>query len=191
MLRRPDGLYTADPLFLNPDIAKAVERLGAAVAFTMSSEIVWSLFDKITPLQKEIPIDRAGTVMPLAKTVRDVGTPRCTATRESYLCFCREERFLLIWGSSTQSILAHGNDVESTLLSLVRYPKRDTDCVTDYMFRCGARTSRCQMQTLRTALLHSLSPDIRCSGPNAIPLTRRCCRWTRQQMKSWVSSTQR
>jgi hypothetical protein len=123
MLRRPDGLYTADPLFLNPDIAKAVERLGAAVAFTMSSEIVWSLFDKITPLQKEIPIDRAGTVMPLARTVRDVGTPRCTATKESYLCFCREERFLLIWGSSTQSILAHGSDVESTLLSLVCYPK--------------------------------------------------------------------
>jgi hypothetical protein len=120
MLRRPDGIYTADPLFLNPDIAKAVERLGAAVAFTMSSEIVWSLFDKITPFQKEVLLDRSGTVLPLARTVRDIGTPRCTATKDSYVCFCREERFLLIWGSSTQSILAHGNDVETTLLSLVR-----------------------------------------------------------------------
>jgi hypothetical protein len=119
LLRRPDGVYTADPMFLNRDIVSAVERLGAAVAFTMSSDIVWSLFDKITPLQQEIPLDRSGNVLPLAKSVRDVGTPRCTATRESYVCFCREERFLLIWGTTPQSILAHGNDVETTLLGLV------------------------------------------------------------------------
>ncbi|KAF2433687.1 hypothetical protein EJ08DRAFT_37288 [Tothia fuscella] len=86
----------------------------------MSSEIVWSIFDKITPLRQEVQLDRSGNVLPLAKSVRDIGTPRCTATKDSYLCFCREERFLLIWGSSMQSILAHGNDVEITLLSLVR-----------------------------------------------------------------------
>jgi hypothetical protein len=121
VLKRPDGFYTTDPIFLRHDIVKAVERLGAVVAFTMSSEIVWSLeTGNLTPLMTELPLDRAGSVLPIARSVRDIGTSRCTATRESYVCYCREEKFILIWASSVPNIMAHGNDVETALIGLVR-----------------------------------------------------------------------
>jgi hypothetical protein len=120
ILRRPDGIYTADPASLSIDVVKSVDRLGAVVAFTMSSEIVWSLeTEKMTPLMTELVLDKAGSVLPIARSVRDIGTSRCTATRDSYVCYCRQERFILIWASSVPNILAHGNDVETTLLGLV------------------------------------------------------------------------
>jgi hypothetical protein len=128
ILRRPDGQYTADPVFLNADIVRAVERLGVAVAFTMSSEIVWSLAEKMTPFQTELALDKAGSVLPIAKSVRDIGTPRCIATRESYVCYCRQERFILIWASTVPNILAHGSDVEATLLGLVSLQT----CIAEY-----------------------------------------------------------
>lgn len=120
MLRRPDGFYTWDPASLSIDVLRAVERMGAVVAFTMSSEIVWFLeTEKITPLMTELILDKSGSILPIARSVRDIGTPRCVATRESYVCYCRQERFILIWASSVPNILAHGNDVETTLLGLV------------------------------------------------------------------------
>jgi len=122
ILRRPDGQYTAEPMFLDAEIVAAVERLGVDVSITMSTEIVWSLLENLNPLQTELSLDRAGSVMPIAKSIRDVGTSRCAATKDSYLCYCREERFILIWSMNVKNILPHGNDIEAILLGLVSLP---------------------------------------------------------------------
>ncbi|KAE9990916.1 hypothetical protein EG327_000748 [Venturia inaequalis] len=97
LLRRPDGFYSSDPICLSIDVLKAVERLGAVVAFTMRSEIVWSMeMEKITPDMTELILDKSGSILPIAPS-----------------------RFILIWASSVPNILAHGNDVETTLLGLL------------------------------------------------------------------------
>ncbi|KAF2021806.1 hypothetical protein BU24DRAFT_417432 [Aaosphaeria arxii CBS 175.79] len=119
MLRRTDGIYTAEPLFLNRDLVAAIERLGAAVAFTMSSDITHALLQQLTPLQRELTLDPRGFVLPIVSSVRDIATPKSSVTRDSYVCLCKEERLVLVWGDTVPSILAHGTDIETKLLGLV------------------------------------------------------------------------
>ncbi|KAF2738394.1 hypothetical protein EJ04DRAFT_486221 [Polyplosphaeria fusca] len=119
LLRRNDGIFTAEPLFLNPDLVNAVEKLGAAVAFTMSSEITQGLLQQVTPFQTELSLDPRGFVLPVVNSVKDIASPRSNVTRDSYVCLCRQERMVLVWGDTVPGILAHGTDVETRLLSLV------------------------------------------------------------------------
>ncbi|KAF2110146.1 glycosyl transferase family group 2-domain-containing protein [Lophiotrema nucula] len=119
MLRRADGLYTAEPLFLNPDLVAAVDRLGVAVAFTMSSEISQALLQQIAPFQNELALDPRGFSLPIVNSVRDIATASSAVTRDSYVCLCRQERMVLVWGDTVPGILAHGTDIETRLLGLV------------------------------------------------------------------------
>lgn len=120
LLRRPDGVYTADPMFLNPDLVKAVEKLAVPVAFTMSSDIVQTLLSTVTPFQTEISLDPRGFVLPIVNSVKDIAFSRSSITKEAYVCLCRNERYVLVWSDSVQGVLAHGADVETRLLGLVR-----------------------------------------------------------------------
>ncbi|KAF2192282.1 hypothetical protein K469DRAFT_553114 [Zopfia rhizophila CBS 207.26] len=119
LLRRTDGMYTAEPLFLNQDLVGAVERLGVAVAFTMSSEITHALLQQLTPFQTEFSLDPRGFVLPVVNSVRDVTTGKSAISRDSYVCLCRQERMVLVWGDTVPGILAHGTDIETRLLGLV------------------------------------------------------------------------
>jgi hypothetical protein len=104
LLRRSDGIYTGEPLFLNPDLVRAVERLGVAVAFTMSSEITNALLQQLTPFQTEISLDPRGFVLPIANSVLDIATGKCPVSRDAYVCLCRQERMVLIWGDTVPGI---------------------------------------------------------------------------------------
>lgn len=119
LLKRNDGLYTADPMFLNADLVKAVERLSVPVAFTMSSDIVQTLLSSVTPFQTEITLDPRGFVLPIINSVRDITSGKSNITREAYICLCRAEKYVLVWSDSVQGVLAHGADVETRLLGLV------------------------------------------------------------------------
>jgi len=119
LLRRPDGLYTAEPMLLNSDLVHAVERLGVAVAFTMSSEITRSLLQQVTPFQTELSLDPRGFSLPIVNSVRDLGTEKCSVKSDDYICLCRNEKLVLVWGDSAEGILAHGTDVETKILGLV------------------------------------------------------------------------
>lgn len=119
MLRRSDGLYTAEPMFLNQDLVSAVEKLGVAVAFTMCSEITNALLQQITPFQTEFSLDPRGFVLPIVNSVKDIVTGKSVVTKEAYVCLCRQERFVLVWGDTVPGILAHGSDIETRLLGLV------------------------------------------------------------------------
>lgn len=119
LLRRSDGIYTAEPMFLSQDLVSAVERLGVAVAFTMSSEITTALLQQITPFQKEISLDPRGFVLPIVDSVKDIATARSSIASNSYVCLCKQEQMVLVWGNTVPGILAHGTDIETRLLGLV------------------------------------------------------------------------
>ncbi|ORY19790.1 glycosyl transferase family group 2-domain-containing protein [Clohesyomyces aquaticus] len=119
LLRRNDGIYTAEPLFLNQELVSAVERLAVVVAFTMSSEITHALLQQVTPFQTELTLDPRGFVLPVVNSVRDIATGKSSVTRDSYICLCRQERMVLVWGDTVPGILAHGADIETKLLGLV------------------------------------------------------------------------
>lgn len=120
MLKRPDGIYTAEPMFMNHDVVSAVERLGVSVAFTMSSEIMHALLQQITPFQTELSMGPGGFILHIVNSVKDVGLEKSAVTKDAYVCLCRAEKFVLVWGNSVQGILTHGTDVETKLLGLVR-----------------------------------------------------------------------
>ena len=119
LLKRHDGIYTAEPMFLNQDVVRAVEKLDVAVAFTMSSEISNSLLQQITPFQTEISLDPRGFVLPIVNSVKDIATGKASVSPTAYVCLCKQERMVLVWGDSVPGILAHGTDVETKLLGLV------------------------------------------------------------------------
>ena len=119
-LKRPDGIYTAEPMFINQDLVRAVERLGVTVAFTMSSEITHALLNQVTPFQTELSLDPRGFILPIVNSVKDLGSRMSPVTKEAYICLCRNEKMVLVWGDSVEGILAHGTDVETRLLGLVR-----------------------------------------------------------------------
>jgi hypothetical protein len=104
LLRRSDGIYTGEPLFINPNLVRAVEKLGVAVAFTMSSEITNALLQQVTPFQTEISLDPRGFVLPIANSVLDIATGKSTVSRDAYVCLCRQERMVLIWGDTVPGI---------------------------------------------------------------------------------------
>lgn len=119
LLRRSDGIYTAEPMFVNRDLVAAVERLGVTVAFTMSSEITHALLQQVTPLQTEFTLDPRGFVLPIVSSIKDIAEGKCTVTRDAYVCLCKQERLVLVWGDTVPGILAHGTDIETRLLGLV------------------------------------------------------------------------
>jgi hypothetical protein len=120
ILRRPGGIYACEPSYVSPQLWKAAERLGAQVAFTMSSDVTQGFFEQITPLQTEAPLDPFGMVLPIATSIDDIVTGKSSVSQDAYMCACRRERFVLIWGVSAQSIVAHGSEVETRLMGLVR-----------------------------------------------------------------------
>lgn len=119
VLRRPDGIYVTEPLALDTQILKVVERLALPVAFTMSSEITSLLLQQISPFQTEITLDPRGLILPVVNSVREIGLERPDVTRESYFCLCREEKYVLVWSDSANVVITHGQDVEARLLGSI------------------------------------------------------------------------
>jgi hypothetical protein len=120
ILRRSPGSYASEPPTMSSEPLKAVQRLGAVVAFTMSSEITEALFQQITPLQTEIVLDPLGTVLPIANSIGDISAGKSSVSPDAFMCACRQERFVLVWSDSAQGLVAHGIDVETKLVGLVR-----------------------------------------------------------------------
>jgi len=140
MLRRSPGSYASEPLNISSELLGAVQRLGAPVAFTMSSEITEILFQQITPLQTEVLLDPLGTVLPVVNSINDIWTGKSSVSQDAFMCACRQERLVLVWSDSAQGLVAHGGDVETKLVGLVRTPSEPGALrrTTDGKFRSGA-----------------------------------------------------
>ena len=119
VVRRPEHIYLAEPYDLNSKVIDAVERLGAAAAFTMSSEIVSSLVEQLTPQQTNIASVKDGFTIPVVRSIHEVGLADRRVTLEHSTCLCREEGFLLVWSNSVKSLLHQGSDLEARIFGMV------------------------------------------------------------------------
>ena len=122
ILKRSTGSYATEPPNISSELLRAAERLGVVVAFTMSSEFTETLFQQIAPLQTEVPLDPFGTILPIAKSISDIGTGKSSVSQDAFMCACRRERLVLVWADSPQGLIAHGSDVEAKLVGFVRRP---------------------------------------------------------------------
>jgi len=108
----------ASPQNLAVPVINAIEKLGAAVGITMSSDITEALFELISPFQTEVRLSPTITV-PVVDTVEDIGSGRASVRPGASICVCRRESYVLLWSQSVQNIIAHASDVEARLLALV------------------------------------------------------------------------
>jgi hypothetical protein len=101
VLKRTDGSYASKSSNVSPQLTRAVERLGASVAFCMSSGLTEALFEQLTPLGTEIQLDPYGAVLPMVNSIDDLCSNLSSISSQAYMCACRHERFIFIWSAST------------------------------------------------------------------------------------------
>ena len=119
ILKRYDGEYVTEPATLSQEVMEAVARLGCPVAFTLSSEVTHMLLRMISTTDTEVRLDNHGTILPVVSSVNVIGTSAILLPRGCSMCLCLEERFVLVWSNTAQSILAKGSDVETQLVGVV------------------------------------------------------------------------
>ncbi|EMC92654.1 hypothetical protein BAUCODRAFT_151069 [Baudoinia panamericana UAMH 10762] len=119
VIQRDDGAYLTYPPQLNEQVLEAVLRLDVPIAFTMSSEVTHTLLRQTTPEQTQVGDPRSGVTLPVVDSVESLASGRVQVPREGFICLCRKEQFVLVWGSTVESILVQGNDIETWLVGLV------------------------------------------------------------------------
>ena len=100
VLQREDGSYVAHPANLNEEVIKAVLRLDVPIAFTMSSEVTSTLVNQISPEQKQFGDPRSGITLPVVDSIDSLASGRASVSREAFICLCRREQFVLVWGET-------------------------------------------------------------------------------------------
>ncbi|QSZ28760.1 hypothetical protein DSL72_003265 [Monilinia vaccinii-corymbosi] len=118
-MRRPDGGYYTEPPNFNNDFYTVLQYLNCKVVFTMSSDITAALMDQIGPFQTELQVHPRGIRLPIVQNLSELASGGSGVSKKSYLCVLREERLVLIWNESVESIMTHGADVEGILVGLI------------------------------------------------------------------------
>lgn len=138
-MRLPDGSYHTEPPKANNNFHSAIQYLNCKVAFTMSSDITAALMDQIGPFQTELQVHPRGIKLPVVQNLAELAYGGTGVSKKSYLCVLREERMVLVWNESVESIMTHGVDIEGILIGLVsRVDSRIDLNLTDRPLRSGA-----------------------------------------------------
>lgn len=119
VLQRDDGSFVAHPPQLNEETVQAALRLDVPIAFTMSSETTQALLQQVAPDQTHFGDPRTGITLPIIDSVEMLASGRAHVARDGFICLCRREQFVLVWGDTVEGILAQGNDIETWLVGLV------------------------------------------------------------------------
>lgn len=119
MIKLADRQYSREPTTLDPTTIKAVQCIGAAIAFTMVSEITATLFRQISPNQTELIIQSQGVKIPIADSLEDIIYLATTKRLSGTACILRKSKFILVWSDSVESILPYGATFEKLLCEAV------------------------------------------------------------------------
>ena len=104
MLQRDDGSCVSHPPTLNDDVVRAVLRLNVPVAFTMSSQTTATLLRQLDPNQTLVGDPRSGNpVLPVIDSVESLALGLRTVPKDNFICLCRKEQFVLVWGDTVSS----------------------------------------------------------------------------------------
>jgi hypothetical protein len=98
-------------------LVAAVQDLGEAAVLTMSSNITAGIMELINPFQKSLTIEQTGHRIPIIASLSNVTPEMGTYGRA---CILRNEQLILVWSTSSETIMDVGSDVEMQLYTLVR-----------------------------------------------------------------------
>lgn len=119
VIQRDDGSYVTYPHTLNEEVVKATLKLDVPIAFTMSSEITAALLSQIAPEQTQLGDPRTGIVLPIIDSIEQIASGEAPITRDQFICLCKQEQIVLVWGDTVENIVSQGTDVETWLVGLV------------------------------------------------------------------------
>jgi hypothetical protein len=128
VMQREDGSYVTYPHTLNDEIVKAILKLDVPIAFSMSFEVTATLLSQIPPEQTQLGDPRTGIVLPIIESVEQIASGEAQVTRDQFICLCKHEQFVLVWGDTVENIVAQGADIETWLVSLVSSPTVPPSC---------------------------------------------------------------
>lgn len=122
VIQREDGSYVTYPHTLSEDIVKATLKLDVPIAFSMSSEVTAALLSQISPEQTQLGDPRTGIVLPIIDSIEQIASGEAPVGREQFICLCKQEQFVLVWGDTVENIVIQGTDIETWLVGLVSIP---------------------------------------------------------------------
>jgi hypothetical protein len=155
VIQREDGSYVTYPHTLNDEIVKATLDLNVPIAFSMSSEVTAALLSQISPEQTQLGDPRTGIMLPIIESVEQIASGEAPVTRDQFICLCKHEQFVLVWGDTVENIVTQGADIETWLVGLVSSPTAlsprkiytaSVQCIVVFItkltyHRCGAHKS--------------------------------------------------
>lgn len=103
VLRSDDGSPVPYPATLSAAVMRAVVRIDVPVALTMSSEITAQLLRQLNPKQTELVDRDTGIKLPIIDSVHNLASGTATVAKDSFICLCRKERMVLIWGDTVSA----------------------------------------------------------------------------------------
>jgi hypothetical protein len=115
-LKTEDSEHLFEPTNVNPTLADAIRVLDEIAVLTMSSNITAGIMELINPFQKSLSTQQAGNRLPILTSLSDV-TP--DLGHYSKACIIRNEKLILIWSDSSETIMSVGNDIEAELYNFV------------------------------------------------------------------------
>jgi len=121
VIQREDGSYVTYPHTLSEGIVKATLKLDVPIAFSMSSEVTAALLSQISPDQTQLGDPRTGIVLPIIESIEQIASGEAPVSREQFICLCKQEQFVLVWGDTVENIVTQGTDIETWLVGLVSF----------------------------------------------------------------------
>lgn len=119
MMKLGNGELARQPSTLNPIVIEAFESLDASIAFTMSSDITALLFRQMSPFQTEIVIQPHGILIPIVQSLQHVVDLANAHQMTGNACIVKNERIVLAWTKTVESLLPHGAELERLLMETV------------------------------------------------------------------------
>jgi hypothetical protein len=119
LLRQSRGVYFSHPAEVREDLLTTIQKINAAVAFTMSSQTTEVIFSTLVSAQNEL-ILRDGSQYQIVESMADISRGASSSIKKfQYTCLVKKEQVVLLWHDDREKILQHAQEVERKLLALV------------------------------------------------------------------------
>ena len=58
-------------------------------------------------------------MLPIVDSIEQIASGEATVSREQFICLCKQEQLVLVWGDTVENIVKQGTDIETWLVGLV------------------------------------------------------------------------
>ena len=60
-------------------------------------------------------------MLPIIESIEQIASGEAPVSREQFICLCKQEQFVLVWGDTVENIVTQGTDIETWLVGLVSF----------------------------------------------------------------------